>query len=335
MNSSKSKNKQFVILTLFAMTLVVIGHSDITNDFKDLWIYNWVYSFHMPLFFFISGSLFALTMTQDRMKQTPFIEFIKKKAIRLLIPFIFINTIIFSIKAFVIRDSSLMQNPIEPTLESLLDATFFHPIGFMWFLPCLFVIFLFSFPLYKYFKIRNLKLGEVILFIVIIVFSIFNNFLPIIDLMRFSPAIHFISYFLLGIIYYEYKSQVDYLFKKFWFIIIPLFLGISVSLQAGEKIAALSGIIFSVGLALLLEEKCTEQLIKISGYCYLVFLLSYFPQMLIRGPISHLYTEINQYVFSALSFIFGLSLPILFGIFYSRLKEKNNLVKRSGILIGL
>ena len=57
----QKRNKEIALLTLFAMTLVVAGHSDITLDYKKLWIYKWVYSFHMPLFFFISGFLFCLT----------------------------------------------------------------------------------------------------------------------------------------------------------------------------------------------------------------------------------------------------------------------------------
>lgn len=99
MNPKKNKNRQIAILTVFAMLLVVIGHSDITVDYKNIWIYKWAYSFHMPLFFFISGFLFALTVPNVKLKNLSYGTFLKKKAIRLLIPFLFINTIIFIIKA--------------------------------------------------------------------------------------------------------------------------------------------------------------------------------------------------------------------------------------------
>lgn len=69
----KGRNKEIALLTLFAMTLVVAGHSDITSDYKELWIYKWVYSFHMPLFFFISGFLFCLTNPITRLKQTSYL----------------------------------------------------------------------------------------------------------------------------------------------------------------------------------------------------------------------------------------------------------------------
>jgi len=60
------KLTQVSFLFVFATLLVVIGHADITLDYRDLWIYKWVYSFHMPLFFFLSGFLFAYTYPANK-----------------------------------------------------------------------------------------------------------------------------------------------------------------------------------------------------------------------------------------------------------------------------
>lgn len=51
-----NKLTQVSFLFVFATLLVVIGHADITLDYKDLWIHKWVYSFHMPLFFWCPAS---------------------------------------------------------------------------------------------------------------------------------------------------------------------------------------------------------------------------------------------------------------------------------------
>lgn len=98
---------------------------------------------------------------------------------------------------------------------------------------------------------------------------------------------------------------------------------------------ALSGIVFSATFALVLEEKCSDKLVKLSSLCYTVFLLSYFPQMFVRGPVAHMFPDVNQYVFSGLSFLLGLFIPICFGLIFIKLKNKYNLLDKSGILIGL
>ena len=89
-----NKLTQVSFLFVFATLLVVIGHADITLDYKDLWIHKWVYSFHMPLFFLVSGFLFAYTHPENKMKGMRFFPFIWKKVKRLLLPFLFINSVI-------------------------------------------------------------------------------------------------------------------------------------------------------------------------------------------------------------------------------------------------
>lgn len=338
MNSAatKTKNRQIVLLTLFAMTLVVAGHCDITPDYKQLWIFKWVYSFHMPLFFFISGFLFALTTPGEKLKTTTLLSFIKKKAIRLLIPFLFINTTIFIIKSALIRDSSMMQHPIELTWNSFIDSTLFNPIGFMWFLPALFVIFIISFLIRKALTTQPLDKNTLYLIIITVLFFILDPVIQLkVSFMQISKAFYYISFFLIGMLYYDNKKTIDQFLKKYCIIIAPFFLILSISLQFKGILAALFGIVFSVTLSLVLEKKCPESFVKASTLCYTVYLFSYFPQMLIRGPIAHHFSMVNQYAFSVLSFISGLLIPIIIGILYLQLKRQNKLIERCGILIGI
>lgn len=334
--ATKEKNRQIVLLTIFAMLLVVAGHSDITSDFKELWIYKWAYSFHMPLFFFISGFLFALTMPNEKVSSEKLRLFVKKKAVRLLIPFLFINTIIFFVKSSIIKDNSIMQNPVEFTWASFLYSTFMSPVGFMWFLPALFVIFLIVFVYRKLLILNKISDEKYFLgiLICIVIVTILDFYLPKIHFMQISQAIHYSTYFLLGLLYCDYKSLIDRWLKKYYFVIVPIFLLLSVSLAFKGFPAAICGIIFSVIIALILENRCPDSFVKISGFCYTVFLLSYFPQMYIRGPIAHLYPNINQYVLSLISFIVGLIIPISLAIVYSKLKTKSTLLSKVGILIG-
>lgn len=136
----KEKLSQVSFLFVFATALVVIGHSDITLDYKQLWIFKWVYTFHMPLFFLVSGFLFAYTNPPERMRSLNIGKFIMKKVKRLLLPYWFITSVIFFVKSLIISPEQ-MQHPLAFSFSAYCNSLFFHSIGFMWFLPTLFVIF--------------------------------------------------------------------------------------------------------------------------------------------------------------------------------------------------
>ena len=334
----QQRNEEMALLTFFAMVLVVIGHSDITPDYKNLWIYKWVYSFHMPLFFFISGFLFSLTNPPERLNHLSYMLFIKKKFVRLIFPFLFINTIIYVCKSGGIIDKAVMQHPVLAGWESFIASTLYHPLGFMWFLPALFMIFIFIYPWWRLINLLHSRqkttMGILILLTFLIV-MIVNELLPKIEFMQISTSIYYLRYFLLGILYWAYKPVIDRLFFKFSYLTVPIFCLISVLLLCKGIVAALSGIILSLNLALLLSRRSHECIIQLSKYCYTVFLLSYFPQMFIRGPIAHYFPAVNQYWFSLLSFLSGLLCPFLIAWFYSKFKHRYPALGRVAFLLGL
>lgn len=67
------------VLKGIGILFVVIGHVCLNKR-----ISNWIYSFHMPLFFFLSGYLWSYSIN----KHTPFFEFLRKRTVTILIPFI-------------------------------------------------------------------------------------------------------------------------------------------------------------------------------------------------------------------------------------------------------
>ena len=208
----------------------------------------------------------------------------------------------------------------------------------MWFLPALFTIFLLIYPLLRALKINSLHFrgGYLAIIIATIVLLIaLDLLLPRISFMQLSSAIHYSTFFLLGILYCDYKSTIDRFLKKYWIIIGFSFLILSVSMVLPKYMSSLCGIIFSITFALILENKCPDKYVKLSGLCYIVFLLSYFPQMFIRGPIAHRFPEVNQYIFSVISFLTGLLLPICFGLIFLKYKHKYKSLDKLGLLIGL
>ena len=125
------------ILRALAMYLVVIGHAT-DNNSPDYYKF-YIYSFHMPLFFMISGASFYLQM---KSKTWVFVTVAKNKARGLLWPYLTLNFVAFWIwilnfKILSHSDSSLGEK-IYATLYSN-EEYMTAPSNATWFLPTLFL----------------------------------------------------------------------------------------------------------------------------------------------------------------------------------------------------
>ena len=106
--------------------LVLIGHS----EFPSTNLITWISSFHMPLFFILSGMLFSHT----NIFQKEWKVFVQKKAKSILIPYVAFS--ILSILASAILDFSSFP---EYLWTSLLQTISLYGISVLWFLPTLFI----------------------------------------------------------------------------------------------------------------------------------------------------------------------------------------------------
>lgn len=332
----KVRNVQMTALTIFATVLVVAGHCDITQDYKNLWIFKWVYSFHMPLFFFISGYIFCLTNPEKRLKNTKWKDFVGKKTYRLIIPFLVIDSIIFIIKASLFSDGSMVQHPVEFSFESFFLSIFISPLGFMWFLPALFMIFLIVFPIWKY---SNQKPGYVLALISfgIYIVAFFSTLVDynVAHFMQFSRALYYFSFFWSGVLYCRYSAKVNCYLRSYWLPIVLICGLLSISLTGNNWVRAFTGITFSSVLALMVADYIPDSILDLGMFTYTIFLLSYFPQMIIRGPVHSLIPSVNQYWLSGLSFIMGLTLPVVFVIVYRKLSKKIPILDKLKVVFGL
>ena len=131
------RQQQYDLLKGIGIILVLIGHANVNRTlFTDL------YLFHMPLFFMASGCFFKLKEGES------FGSFLKKKAMRLLVPYLFFLAIFigFNLLSVVLwPDESGIADGIKGKLiqfaigltgqqESLAFRT-------LWFLICLFEVF--------------------------------------------------------------------------------------------------------------------------------------------------------------------------------------------------
>lgn len=112
----------------FAMLLVMMGHTSFSTPIK-----TWLYTFHVPMFYFLSGYVFSVK------KYSGFKEFLLAKSKTLLLPMVILGMIICISDAFVIPES-----PIAETLIKRVAGIFIELRGGafdikLWFIVSIFV----------------------------------------------------------------------------------------------------------------------------------------------------------------------------------------------------
>lgn len=125
----RTRDSKIDYLKCFAIYLVILGHliQSVTTGFSDNIIYNVIYSFHMPLFVFLSG------LTACKSRDVINYNFILKKFKSLMITFLmwaFVSSIL-------IYKLNLMMN-----INHILDILITPDKG-LWFLWSLFFIYIF------------------------------------------------------------------------------------------------------------------------------------------------------------------------------------------------
>lgn len=152
---SKGKDIRIVNLRALAILLVVFGHSvilyqngwglystDVDVPMLDL-MKRWIDLIQMPLFFSLSGYLFRFTYERG----ISFIVLIKKKAKRLLIPFIcFAFLWMLPIRLFVGYSGYIGSTAWQIAIEDIILG---NDCGHLWFLQCLFLCFVLTFVMLK------------------------------------------------------------------------------------------------------------------------------------------------------------------------------------------
>lgn len=273
------------ILQSLAIFLVVLGHAEPSTNTPPpvvmQWLHSFIYSFHMHLFMFISGYLYIIFTVQ---KKQSYGELIKSKAIRLLMPFIFLNTLAFLIKNVL---ANFAQRPIEPSiifyLKSLTDPDLV-PIIYFWFLPTLFIIFLVA-PIFKFVIDKN---AIPLLLFLGALFTITNIYgYPNVRVMYINSVTTFLIFFFSGCIFGHFNCLKSVYNQK-----IILFLSLIILIGASfthldhtppdrsiALIVSFSGIIWTFYLAEKLLQNKSNLFAYIEGYSYQIFLFSWFYSM--------------------------------------------------------
>lgn len=281
MLSGERKNGRIVsyeYVRLFATILVVIGHSNyltittkyggvdytsfpVSDVLSNLLFYKieqylvtFIYQFHMPLFFMLSGAVFA---------SSPVVSFktlVKKKTKRLILPY-FVYGFAFM---FPIKYVSDFYSPkgLMKAMSSFFYTT--EDSGHLWFLPTLF----FCFIIFRVLQIvcKKAKINSIILICIVSIFlHCLSSFIPT-EIFSLKNTAANLIWFVLGFCFDDYRRVFDNFSKKqmaaIYFtsfflsisiFILPLFT--SFSLLKEIKIVFLC---FSVYIVSVLISKCNN-----------------------------------------------------------------------------
>jgi acyltransferase len=184
--------------------LVVLGHTILPYAWQV-----YVFSFHMPLFFFLSGYLF------NPKKYPDFWQFIIKKARSLLIPYLFFCLLAYIYWVFRFGSTQFF----DPIWQAIMSANWLYPPFIpLWFLTTLFVVEIYFYLLQKY-------LPKLFLPIAIVLSTALGFWLGLNNhLMIWGADIALVAslFYYLGFLAKQNNNWIKSWAKKFIWIIVPI-----------------------------------------------------------------------------------------------------------------
>ena len=203
---SKDRDKLMPMMSIIGIILVVLGHSGYTgtNIAMDCpHLCNWIYSFHMPLFFFISGFLFSLTnesfICMDKKK------LLRKKIQRLLVPYFSIGVVLWCVKFIFSSFASVERNFSLAAFGKMFVAPSAEgsTMGYLWYLITLFMVFVVMavLPLLRI----DLK-KSAWSFVVGIISWMLLRYASGVEWLNINQVFWYMPFFITGILYKNYEA---------------------------------------------------------------------------------------------------------------------------------
>lgn len=202
------------------IVLVIIGHISFGQNIIYKATKQYIYSFHMPLFFLVSGILMNIESFNSIR------QFIKKKMKTIIVPYLFFSLISFLVYVIVFDYSTINDikhgfiKQIFMCLLGIRSISQYIFTGALWFLPCLFISEIIIFLLINEFKFNNLKFTVTILLISLIG-NIYSRTFNLPLLMNLDVAFNAMLFIGLGyLIRINNKKEVIYTIKLKWIFIL-------------------------------------------------------------------------------------------------------------------
>lgn len=334
--------KSIAYLQIIGIILVVAGHS--LHEYPDgvmgktTLFYRAFQSFRMPLFLFVSGLLMVYTTrVEGKVKITP-VRFAANKVKRLLLPFAVLTLVTFFPRAVA---GSVADDPYPLTFENFIRSFVFQanmPVPLFWFLHASFILLTVTFAyLYVCRKAGlNLRWMALLLCAGFMALRLMPSDLPKFFSLRDVQQLGF--FFTLGCVYGLFLKWIDthIPLAKVWFLcacgIVWAVLFVLLENTPAAIVCSMAGIAMCVSLSKILEARDITFLDHLMGANYIIFLLSWYCNVVAQQVLAHLIT-LPWWVHTALSLLSGIYIPWL-AYRYLEHHQHSRWVKFTAFLLG-
>ncbi|STO30825.1 Fucose 4-O-acetylase and related acetyltransferases [Fusobacterium necrogenes] len=328
------ENKKISFLQIFGIILVVLGHAENTNGIVSN-LHRWIYSFHMPLFIFISGYLLKFT-TEGRIGDIQLNTFVIKKIKRLIIPYFLISSLAYVPKYLL---GKFALRPLELSIKDYILNMLYpwdNPIIFFWFLPTIFLIMLLTIVLYRVLKNKT----KIILLLSLIINIVSSKFLDI-RFLNINGVLNYLIFFILGVYYLENENKFDEILKRNTFVFIITFTILIINaviilpvIKIYNIFIAGIGIIFSLSCSRIYLNSDYSFLEHLKGKSFSIYLFSWFPQVFVR-ILGYQILNLSMIIVMPISLIMGIYIPVLINLYIKNVIQKYSKVKFLKYIFGL
>lgn len=239
------------IARAFAITFIVLGHTIVHSQHCNI-VFKVLYSFHIALFFILSGYTFKIKQEES------FPTFLKNKFSRIMIPY-FIWALLFLIPYFVLGQN--IGNSLGTASSFSLKEQLFNVLygngnnaalkqnSSLWFLPALF-----SMEIVYYFIINLINKREkieipILLFSIVVCYITYS--LPIVLPWGLNTVLNFESCFLIGYLFKKHNVFSKKKLFKVYYIIPILVIGLLACFYNKEIVSCIDYEYGNIILALL------------------------------------------------------------------------------------
>ena len=323
------------ILRALAIILVIIGHIPYPGLNPD--VKKWVYSFHIPLFFFVSG----MSMTFTNYKTNNIKNNLEKRFQHIYLPYL-IWAILLSLPNITLLSVPKIIYGTHKSIASVSNSS-------LWFLPVLFLstilIDLILFILTKKKKTAIIKILPLIFLAISLAIPPQTTIQPILHGHNFPFGLDIVpmasTFIIIGYLFQNYKNTHRKIFSssllKALVLIISIFLTTFFSLQNEVNytlmaenrygniiyflIASFSGIIMSIILSISIEKhtkKIAKLLQLIGANTLIIFILQKYPLALLSEILLLITTPISNWILIPLNVLVITPICLLVSLFFKK-----------------